>query len=610
VPTMAILQERLGDESELGDEAPDPALPPRALPRPEATIVPEVETDAAKLLDAAVVVAPEEAEGVKAKTARFAQPELKGSTSMFSRGSLDSSYTGFSGGRATGAADIRLLGQRASNNMDSNIQELLSFQGQKYLLRASNLCSVLHRFAAILKNSAGSAHTYAMSEEVTHIDAFISHNWVVSRALKFACLTLHFNFWPALIVALLLMLSLAFGQSWGALPLATTHQNGQRGFFCTVLVAPTAMLVLCFWHELLLLVGASCRCPKVFLDKTCIHQVDKKVQQQGIKKLGAFIRKSRHMVVIYTDIYLIKLWTVYEVACFLSLHSAGKLTIIPMSSPLVIFGGLTIAYAGTLAGQFILFYGIADEYVSAHFAYAVGGLLMALVLRQSARTQDSIRSRVSQFTVDACVCFCEDDRPVVYSSIALLMRARGQVAADASDQEALTAFELAVRECLPGALVASIGPLGIKYQHVVTVLTCTYLAAGMDYYFANSFAQSHVMTMSQVVLFRICGVVRIATWTFGIFPLMVALQSLWGARCMHLRGLSEMAFVWLGVVVLVLLGIALQQPVQYLHNMADEGSVIGIVSMFAILIFTTVLARVVFTGKKPPAWKGGTRGSS
>merc|ERR1719203_1736207 len=82
----------------------------------------------------------------------------------------------------------------------------------------------------------------------------------------------------------------------------------------------------------------------VFLDKTCIHQTDLERQRQGILKLGAFLRRSSHMVALYTDVYLTKLWTVYEVACFLALHSARRLIIITIYQPIIVFSGVIMNY--------------------------------------------------------------------------------------------------------------------------------------------------------------------------------------------------------------------------------------------------------------------------
>merc|ERR1712194_760554 len=82
----------------------------------------------------------------------------------------------------------------------------------------------------------------------------------------------------------------------------------------------------------------------VFLDKTGIHQTDLERQRPGILKLGAFLRSSKHMVSLYTDVYLIKLWTVYEIACFLALHSVSNIIVVPTFQPIFILCGIASSY--------------------------------------------------------------------------------------------------------------------------------------------------------------------------------------------------------------------------------------------------------------------------
>jgi hypothetical protein len=77
--------------------------------------------------------------------------------------------------------------------------------------------------------------------------------------------------------------------------------------------------------------------PAVFLDKTCIHQTDHDLQINGIRKLGAFLKSSRCMVVLYGKEYLQKLWTVYEVASFLTLRPGSQIWVIPVYFPVVAF---------------------------------------------------------------------------------------------------------------------------------------------------------------------------------------------------------------------------------------------------------------------------------
>ena len=59
--------------------------------------------------------------------------------------------------------------------------------------------------------------------------------------------------------------------------------------------------------------AACLRNPTIFLDKTCIHQTDALRKKAGIEKLGAFLFHSRRVLVLFTDLYLKKLWELLRV---------------------------------------------------------------------------------------------------------------------------------------------------------------------------------------------------------------------------------------------------------------------------------------------------------
>merc|ERR1719401_538142 len=70
--------------------------------------------------------------------------------------------------------------------------------------------------------------------------------------------------------------------------------------------------------------------PCVFLDKTCIHQTDPEKKRKGISMLAGFLANSSTMLVVYTNEYMQKLWTVYELASFLVLKNQNRMILIPI----------------------------------------------------------------------------------------------------------------------------------------------------------------------------------------------------------------------------------------------------------------------------------------
>ena len=120
-----------------------------------------------------------------------------------------------------------------------------------------------------------------MSWEVSHIDAFISHNWSVSRATKFLCLCFVFNLDAALlavgaayaVAAAAGLLGFRGGIQYVVPIFAFEPDMGtiETGTLTQMLVPPVFILVGLFGRDLQhLLSNSGCM---VFLDKTCRWRV-------------------------------------------------------------------------------------------------------------------------------------------------------------------------------------------------------------------------------------------------------------------------------------------------------------------------------------------------
>ena len=130
---------------------------------------------------------------------------------------------------------------------DERALDLVSFQGCEDLLRASELGTVLQHGAGVFSSNTGAPATYALSERVSMIDTFISHNWSVSRWLKLAALTYNFNLRIAIAEVGVVSVVLGIVTAMGLLPVMQTEMYVYpRGFFCGVFFAPTFLLCLLF----------------------------------------------------------------------------------------------------------------------------------------------------------------------------------------------------------------------------------------------------------------------------------------------------------------------------------------------------------------------------
>ncbi|CAE8595703.1 unnamed protein product, partial [Polarella glacialis] len=102
---------------------------------------------------------------------------------------------------SSGSRSQRLSFRRAS----TIVRETLSLSDPS-LLRSVPIGAVLRNGGLMLRHSAGSEETYALSSQVARITKFVSHNWDTPRWSKFLALVMHFNFFWAVVSSVVAML--------------------------------------------------------------------------------------------------------------------------------------------------------------------------------------------------------------------------------------------------------------------------------------------------------------------------------------------------------------------------------------------------------------------
>lgn len=340
------------------------------------------------------------------------------------------------------------------------LREMLTFDGCEELLRGTYLRSVMRGGGRIFNSSKGQASTYALSKPVLRIQAFLSHNWAVGRWTKLWCLAYHFNARLAVVGACLVLFLCSLTGYFDVLP--TYYWAGyHRGYLGRVLTIPVVLIMAVFGRDLLLCFPCF-RGPIVFLDKVCVHQTDMVLQQRAIIKLGAFLHVSDTMVVCYTDLYLTKLWTVYELASYLSLWHVSRLKVIHGAVPIGFFIIAVTSYVIDLAAL-----GAAVMGASTFLAACIEGptlFLLAILFRKVQRSHLLMEELLAKFSVHNCTCFVEEDKAVVFNNIIEMMQPGG---ARLTDDEALTRFEQMVRQVLPKAMATSFGSRGVHRRSFV-----------------------------------------------------------------------------------------------------------------------------------------------
>uniref|UniRef100_A0A7S2PPD7 Transmembrane protein n=1 Tax=Zooxanthella nutricula TaxID=1333877 RepID=A0A7S2PPD7_9DINO len=400
------------------------------------------------------------------------------------------------------------------------------------LLRGTAVSDVLRGRARVLGKQPCTQQHYDLSAPVDRIDAFISHNWSVSRGKKFLALALHFNLFPAAVAATAVS-AVAFALTVvGCLPPIHEVFDGTAkptGVWCQLLGMLTFVLSLFYWHDVSVFFRGCGSGQKVFLDKTCLHQTDMALKQEGIKNLAAFILYSDSMVVLYSETYLEKLWTVYELATFLLLYPSGLLQVQPVLFPkFVLAGTLLICCSRAIFAVFYLPSIVEVRrplesawHVETELALNLAAFLppivgLAIACRLWAREFDNIHKHVKAFSITKASCLDERDRRIVERNVATFARHVGFVTATTARTEALASFDELVQREVPYLLKASLGRVGVPYRHAV-MMFAVYFPYTMDMiagYALEGKANARVVFGSLLWCVSLC---------FGIGPLCVAL---------------------------------------------------------------------------------------
>ena len=157
-------------------------------------------------------------------------------------------------------------------------------------------------------SSGATGALYQLSQPVESIDVFLSHDWETSRWMKLWALLLCFNSKAAALASLLWSICVGVVK-------AQLGENVLKSSVWTFSSYLVFLTVLCFWQRIRL---CFCSPWMIFLDKLCIHQENDELKQKGILGLGAFVRKSDKLLVLWSKRTFRRLWCAYEIACFLS----------------------------------------------------------------------------------------------------------------------------------------------------------------------------------------------------------------------------------------------------------------------------------------------------
>eukprot|EP00929_Paragymnodinium_shiwhaense_P109993 TRINITY_DN7665_c0_g1_i1.p1 TRINITY_DN7665_c0_g1~~TRINITY_DN7665_c0_g1_i1.p1 ORF type:complete len:645 (+),score=35.48 TRINITY_DN7665_c0_g1_i1:244-1935(+) len=208
----------------------------------------------------------------------------------------------------------------------------------KNLIRAVDITEALSGFGRHWRSIAVDPADFQLSRSVDRMDTFISHDWQTPRGLKTLALLFHYNSRAAFYLSIIASVGGALLQQhlypWRLLPNAIVdakyalrvgsnhctlmhypdNEECLQTGLCAVTVGGVVFLfVLCMWQRCRRLFLPP---PTAFLDKLCIHQTEDALKTEAILGLGAFLKASDKMAVLWSPRYFTRLWCTYELAAW------------------------------------------------------------------------------------------------------------------------------------------------------------------------------------------------------------------------------------------------------------------------------------------------------
>ncbi|CAE8618473.1 unnamed protein product [Polarella glacialis] len=226
------------------------------------------------------------------------------------------------GDRTNSGINSLSLGDRTNTAFQS-----LRHPGSRLHQRGVSLATVMGRGGKHFRSNAGPKDHDALSFPTDKYDVFLSHSWRASRWAKYFALLYYTSLVPALCAGLAAGI-LAFAlQVHGALPPFGINQDSNlvRGsdspscLWCLVMGGCTCFAILVMWARLCDLAESTRKSTQAsyFLDSLCINQSDAELKQVGIDSIGAYLRNSDSMLVLWSPEYFTRLWCCFELAVFL-----------------------------------------------------------------------------------------------------------------------------------------------------------------------------------------------------------------------------------------------------------------------------------------------------
>ena len=354
--------------------------------------------------------------------------------------------------------------QGSLRSRSSGSQSVLSLTLDPDLLRGVSAAAALSGWCKHWSPKTKATNVHHLSRPVHSIDTFLSHDWETSRWTKLMTLLMVLNSRASAVAGLLTSILVGILRITHILP-------DETWTVCFVYIALFG--VLCFWQRIRSLFPGH---QMVFLDKLCINQMDSEKKQQGILGLGAFVLRSKKLLVLWSPRYFTRMWCTYEIGCFLSHgQTSRQIEILPVKLALILiptallWHSLMIGFH-LLRGGFvrsleevtpsgILYVGSAMLLLASSLLPMVNYLGMSMM-----REVQELPRQLENFEVQKAECFCcthhhrhpqtgEEmicDRELIYETLEELYHSK-------PGEDALSGFNRRVQERLRPKVLRRIG---------------------------------------------------------------------------------------------------------------------------------------------------------
>lgn len=350
-------------------------------------------------------------------------------------------------------------------------------------LRAVSLYKVLSRGGA-LAGPRLRKEDHSCSQELAFLtfEFFISHNWQVNRWRKFLTLAIHFNMYRALVSCAIVGLICAGLVIAGVLPLfkIEAEVGGEMAtsyisIWCTIGSLVALLLCLTLSHDLLLCLGRHG--PDVFLDKVCVDQFNDQKKWEGIHALTSYIWHADELVVVLSEMYLDRIWTVFELISFLILKPYGKISVLPVElATFVIVAACCQSFRilGELLNSYFAPVVHAENrtivwIVGGSFFLLFGSCLM-VPMRRWGRVRSQLCKQMETFTFASSSCQHQADREEILTALVTLAIDYKIVGEFATTEEVCTVLETRAKEVIPQSMHDAISFGGLPARSLLIII--------------------------------------------------------------------------------------------------------------------------------------------